>query len=122
MFSVSDSHELRMFTMQWLAILASIGALLCSAAHANHGVSDSCMMAYEDGGVPSLLTSLECFPWLFSSLQSSNSTKNCQFAMLQGRREYQEDRVVCDLDFKLPFSGDHGFFYAGIGLTSPFLD
>lgn len=111
MFSVYDFQDLKMFVIKWLAMLASIGALLCSVAHANHGVSDSCMMAYEEGGVPSVLNSPEC-PWLFSTLQSSNSAKDCQFATLQGRREYQEDRVVCNLDLKLPFAGVHGFFCA----------
>ncbi|XP_057800995.1 probable protein phosphatase 2C 51 [Salvia miltiorrhiza] len=101
------------FMIKWLAIFTSIRGLLCTVvAYANHGISLSCIMAYEEGGVRAVLNSPEC-PWLFSSVESSNSTKNCQFAMLQGRREYQEDRVVCNLDLELPFSGDPGFFYPG---------
>lgn len=73
-----------------VAVVASMGALLCALIYGNHGVS-----VYEEGGAPQFVFSAE----------SSNSTKNCYFAMLQGRREYQEDRVVCNLDLKLPFSG-----------------
>lgn len=80
------------FMIQRVAVVASMGALLCTLTYANHGSS---MMAYEEGGAPQFAFSAE----------SSNSTKNCQFATLQGRREYQEDRVVCNLDLKLPFSG-----------------
>ncbi|OIT30538.1 PREDICTED: probable protein phosphatase 2C 51 [Nicotiana attenuata] len=32
-------------------------------------------------------------------------TKNCHFASNKGRRAYQEDRITCDLDLKIPFFG-----------------
>nr|XP_009610323.1 putative protein phosphatase 2C 76 [Nicotiana tomentosiformis] len=32
-------------------------------------------------------------------------TKNCHFASNKGRRPYQEDRITCDLDLKIPFLG-----------------
>nr|XP_016481547.1 PREDICTED: putative protein phosphatase 2C 76 [Nicotiana tabacum] len=32
-------------------------------------------------------------------------TKSCHFASNKWRRSYQEDRITCDLDLKIPFSG-----------------
>jgi protein phosphatase 1K len=61
------------------------------------------MIDYDNGGAPAVYESQECPRWVLSngSLKNQN-IKNCQFATLQGRREYQEDRVVCNLDMKLP--------------------
>ncbi|KAK4376149.1 hypothetical protein RND71_006826 [Anisodus tanguticus] len=33
---------------------------------------------------------------------SSIPTQNCHFASIQGRRSYQEDRLTCNLDIKIP--------------------
>ncbi|KAL8530487.1 hypothetical protein ACS0TY_007506 [Phlomoides rotata] len=90
--------------MKGLAIFVSIE--LCTIVYAaDHGVTVSCMMAYEEGGAPAVFNSLECSHWGFST-ESTNSTKNCEFATRQGHRQYQEDRVTCNLDLKLPFSGE----------------
>lgn len=89
-----------------LAIVVYMELCLCSIVHAaDHGVTVSCMMAYEEGGAPAVFNSPECNHWAFSA-EYTNSTKNCEFATLQGHRQYQEDRVTCNLDLKLPFSGD----------------
>lgn len=77
--------------------------LFMKSIQSSHGLSVSCMMDYDNGGAPAVYESQECPRWVLSngSLQNQN-IKNCQFATLQGRREYQEDRVVCNLDMKLP--------------------
>ncbi|KAJ6412273.1 hypothetical protein OIU84_005353 [Salix udensis] len=77
--------------------------LFINAIQSSHGLSVSCMINYDNGGAPEVYESQECPQWVLSngSLQNQN-IKNCQFATLQGRREYQEDRVVCNLDMKLP--------------------
>ncbi|PIM98209.1 Serine/threonine protein phosphatase [Handroanthus impetiginosus] len=93
------------FMMEGLVIFVLIG-MLCAIPCGVYGVSVSCMMAYEEGGAPAVFSSLECPQWVLSAGYSENSTRNCQFAMLQGHREYQEDRVTCNLDMKLLFSGE----------------
>ncbi|KAG6776371.1 hypothetical protein POTOM_019877 [Populus tomentosa] len=77
--------------------------LFINSIQSSHGLSVSCMIDYDNGGAPAVYESQECPRWVLSngSLQNQN-IKNCQFATLQGRREYQEDRVVCNLDMKLP--------------------
>ncbi|KAL3849899.1 hypothetical protein ACJIZ3_011781 [Penstemon smallii] len=75
-----------------------------------------CIMAYE-GGYPAVFSSTE---WVFSAEYSQNSTKNCQFSTLQGRRDYQEDRVTCNLHMKLPFSGEDGAEEITIGIAAIF--
>ncbi|KAJ6773828.1 PROTEIN PHOSPHATASE 2C 51-RELATED [Salix purpurea] len=77
--------------------------LFINAIQSSYGLSVSCMIDYDNGGAPEVYESQECPQWVISngSLQNQN-IKNCQFATLQGRREYQEDRVVCNLDMKLP--------------------
>ena len=40
--------------------------------------------------------------WDLSTGSLQNKTVNCQFATFQGHREYQEDRIVCDLDMRIP--------------------
>ncbi|KAK4492510.1 hypothetical protein RD792_003321 [Penstemon davidsonii] len=76
-----------------------------------------CIMAYEEGGYPAVFSSTE---WVFSAENSHNSTKNCQFSTLQGRRDYQEDRVTCNLHMKLPFSGEDGAEEITIGIAAIF--
>ncbi|XP_042018406.1 probable protein phosphatase 2C 51 [Salvia splendens] len=114
---------LRMRLMiQWVATLTWL--FLCTAAayaNKNYGISLSLacmMMAYEEGGVSGVLDSPEC-PWLLpSSLHSSNSINDCHFATLQGRRDYQEDRLLCNLHFNLPFP--HGEGVPSIGVAAIF--
>ncbi|XP_073300289.1 probable protein phosphatase 2C 51 isoform X1 [Primulina huaijiensis] len=103
-----------------LANIACLGVLLCTIPFIAHGVSVSCMMAYEEGGAPAVFNSPECPQWFLSAESSQNSTKNCQFATLQGHREYQEDRITCDLDMKLPFSGKDVVEEVTVGVAAIF--
>lgn len=73
-------------------------------------VSSSCMTAYDDGGALAVLQSFECAAqWGFMVESLKNSTKNCEFASLQGHRKYQEDRVTCNLGIQIPLIGKNGF-------------
>ena len=65
----------------------------------SYGVSMSRMMANDEGGLS------ERSEWDLSTGSLQNKTVNCQFATFQGHREYQEDRIVCDLDMKIPHLG-----------------
>ena len=76
--------------------------ILFIAIPSSYGVSVSCMMAYDEGGISSVLESPECSEWVLSTGSLQNKTVNCQSATLQGRREYQEDRILCHLDLKIP--------------------
>mgnify|MGYP004708553769 FL=1 len=91
-----------------LAVALSLCAVVrcCSAHH----VSVACMMAYDEGGSPALFRSQECplREWTPSNGVSQNHpTANCGFAaaILQGRRNYQEDRIACNPAMKIPFLG-----------------
>ncbi|XAR61161.1 Phosphoprotein phosphatase [Bertholletia excelsa] len=82
-------------------ILALVGLFLSAISSAAPDVSVSCMMVYDEGGAPAVLESPECPHWKLYPL-SHNQTKNCQFAMLQGHRKYQEDRLACNLKLNIP--------------------
>ncbi|KAL6505156.1 hypothetical protein OROGR_024973 [Orobanche gracilis] len=93
------------FTMKSFVVVVFIGSFLSNILCVVHEVPVSCMMAYEEGGAPAVFRSPECPQWSLSTKSSKNSTRNCHSATLQGHREYQEDRVTCNLDMRLPFSG-----------------
>lgn len=75
----------------------------------SYGVSVSCMMAYDEGGISTVLESPECSEWVLSTESLQNKTLNCQSATLQGHRNYQEDRILCHLDMKIPRLGTLSF-------------
>ncbi|KAK6164636.1 hypothetical protein DH2020_001500 [Rehmannia glutinosa] len=108
------------FMMKGPVVVVFIGVFLCRVLYAVHEVSVSCMMAYEEGGAPAVYSSLECPQWVFSSKSSENLTRNCNFATNQGHREYQEDRVTCNLDMKLPFSGEGAVGGITVGIAAIF--
>ena len=73
----------------WLAIFVIL-------VPSSYGVSMSRMMANDEGGLS------ERSEWDLSTESLQNKTVNCQFATFLGHREYQEDRIVCDLDMRIP--------------------
>lgn len=82
-------------------------AISCIVVDGVVSVSVSCMMAYDEGGAPAVLHTPECTShWVLNTLSLQNQTANCQFATLQGRREYQEDHIACNLDMNIPFLGN----------------
>lgn len=91
-------------TKRFEIVLLVVGLFLCAISCAVPEVSVSCMMAYDEGSAPAVLESPECPQWSLSS-RSHNGTGNCQFATLQGHRDYQEDRITCDLEMNIHFLG-----------------
>ncbi|GMP90889.1 hypothetical protein CsSME_00041821 [Camellia sinensis var. sinensis] len=77
------------------------------------------MMVYDEGGASAVLESPECPQWHLST-QSQNQTGNCQFATLQGHREYQEDRITCNLEMNIPFLGKDGPKEVFVGVAAVF--
>ncbi|MCE2055950.1 hypothetical protein HAX54_043789 [Datura stramonium] len=56
-----------------------------------------------------------------NATMSSVPIQNCHFASIQGRRSYQEDRVTCDLDLKIPLSGrNDGLEEVNVGVVAVF--
>ncbi|KAK3003296.1 hypothetical protein RJ639_018520 [Escallonia herrerae] len=76
---------------------AFIGILLVLVSSSTtHGqVTVACMKAYEEGSAPAIFRSPECPQWHLID----NQIADCQYATLQGYREYLKDRVTCDLNF-----------------------
>ncbi|CAK9143756.1 unnamed protein product [Ilex paraguariensis] len=106
--------------MKGFKVAVTLGLFLCAISSAVHGVSVSCMMAYDEGGVPAVFQSPECLKWLLLVEAHQNQTDNCQFATLQGHREYQEDFVTCNLDMKIPIPGKYGPEKVTVGLAAVF--
>lgn len=96
-----------------------IALLLAITSYAADEISVSCLKVYEEGGAPAVLESRECPQWCPSSL-SQDRAQNCQFSTLQGRREYQEDRVTCNLQLKVAVTGKDGPKEEEIGVAAIF--
>ncbi|CAI9107764.1 OLC1v1007202C1 [Oldenlandia corymbosa var. corymbosa] len=93
------------FAVMVFALLLALLCLieLCSALE----VSVACMIDYDSGGARSVFLSPECPQWEWVRLIHSpreNTTSNCDFASatIQGHRNYQEDRIVCNSALKIP--------------------
>ncbi|KAK7840656.1 putative protein phosphatase 2c 51 [Quercus suber] len=91
----------------WLAIFVIL-------IPSSYGVYMTRMMANEEGGLS------ERSEWDLSTGSLQNKTVNCQFATFQGHREYQEDRIVCDLDMKIPHLGKNGLGEGTVGVMAVF--
>ncbi|KAL2535690.1 Protein phosphatase 2C family protein [Forsythia ovata] len=112
--------------MEKFQIAAFLGVFLGAIRCLAYGISVSCMMAYEEGGAPAVFSSPECPQWVLAAESSRNSSRNCHFATFQGRREYQEDRITCNLDMKIPYkhktlrAGKNGPEEATVGIAAVF--
>ncbi|KAL5729948.1 protein-serine/threonine phosphatase [Ranunculus cassubicifolius] len=58
---------------------------------------------YKTGGASAVFQSSACPQWNLGENTHSHSNSNSY--MLQGRRNYQEDRTLCHLDLRIPFPG-----------------
>ncbi|KAA8550823.1 hypothetical protein F0562_002507 [Nyssa sinensis] len=105
-----EHNSITKLMMEGLQIVALLGLFLSaiSSVIATHEVSVSCMMVYDEGGASAVFGSPECPHWVLSTESLRNQTGNCQFATLQGHREYQEDRITCNLEMKMPFLDKNG--------------
>ncbi|XP_019264226.1 PREDICTED: probable protein phosphatase 2C 51 isoform X5 [Nicotiana attenuata] len=105
------------FTMEGEKVALLFGAFLCLSYA--YEVSVSCMMAYDEGGASAVFSSPECPQWVFSAA-IQNGTDNCLVATHQGRRKYQEDRVICYPRVTLPVLGEDGPNEASLGIAAVF--
>ncbi|GFZ04345.1 kinase superfamily protein [Actinidia rufa] len=96
-------------------VLLLLGVFMCVIPF-SYGLSESCMMVYDEGRAPAVLRSPECPDWVLSA----ESRLNCQFSTTQGRRRYQEDHISCNLDMKIPLSGENGPKNINVGVVAVF--
>ncbi|XP_027935639.1 uncharacterized protein LOC114190798 isoform X2 [Vigna unguiculata] len=86
-----------------------------------HAESSTCLTVYKNGGAPAVFQSPKCPLWKLSDYDSiPKSTARCQIAMLQGRRESQEDRALCVLDVRIPFPGVNGIKEVAVDIVAVF--
>ncbi|XP_057514965.1 putative protein phosphatase 2C 76 isoform X2 [Actinidia eriantha] len=96
-------------------VLLLLGVFMCVIPF-SYGLSESCMMVYDEGRAPAVLRSPECPDWVLSA----ESRLNCQFSTTQGRRRYQEDHISCNLNMKIPLSGENGPKNINVGVVAVF--
>ena len=58
-----------------------------------------------EGGASAVVNSPKGPRWELSDHLPPPRNPKGQFAVRQGRRPYQEDRVICALDIRIPFPG-----------------
>lgn len=72
-----------------------------------NGESSTCLTVYKEGGAPAVFQSPKCPRWKLpeygSNRRSRSPVATCQVALHQGRRRAQEDRLICNLDVRVPF-------------------
>lgn len=100
-------------------IAVVIALLLFVTSYATNEISESCMKIYLEGDAPAVLELPECHQWSPLSLPPHRD-QNCQFSTFQGRREYQEDRVTCDLQLNVTVIGKDGPKEVEIGVAAIF--
>lgn len=96
--------------MNEIKIVSLLLGLFVVGVGSSYRVSVSCMMVYDEGGAAAVFRSPACPDWI----PIQNQTLNCQFATMQGWREYQEDRISCDLVMKIPFLGINSIFLSSL--------
>lgn len=85
---------------QILALCLFLSIINCSSAE-----SSTCLMVYKEGGAPAVFKSPKCPRWKLSDHRFPPENSRCHFAVHQGRRKSQEDRIICALDLRIPFPG-----------------
>ncbi|KAL1825969.1 hypothetical protein DCAR_0314168 [Daucus carota subsp. sativus] len=89
-----------------------------------NGESSTCLTVYNEGGAPAVFQSPKCPRWKLpeygSSRRSRSPVATCQVALHQGRRKAQEDRLVCNLDVRIPFPGPAGITEVAVGVAAIF--
>ncbi|XP_059625917.1 probable protein phosphatase 2C 51 isoform X2 [Cornus florida] len=118
--SLQKDNSITKLMMKRLNIVVLLVLLLSAISSATQEVSVSCMMLYDEGGAPAVFESPECSQWVISPESLRNQAANCQFATLQGHREYQEDRIACNLEMKIPFVGKNGTKEVMVGIAAIF--
>ncbi|KAK7393502.1 hypothetical protein VNO78_22060 [Psophocarpus tetragonolobus] len=99
----------------------ALGFLLCATIPFVHAESSTCLTVYKNGGAPAVFLSPKCPRWKLSGYDSPpKTTARCQIAMLQGRRNAQEDRALCVLDVRIPFPDANGIKEVAVGVVAVF--
>ncbi|KAH7838354.1 hypothetical protein Vadar_025327 [Vaccinium darrowii] len=106
--------------MGGLKVVFLVLGVLMFAIPCSYGVSVACMAVYDEGGAPAVFKSPECHDWVLSAKAGHNETMNCQFESTKGRRRYQEDRISCNLDMKIPLLGENGLEDVRVGVVAVF--
>lgn len=105
--------------MEGFKLQLLVYGVLLAVTTRSEAETSTCLTLYKEGGAPAVFQSPKCPRWKLSNYASrSPSTARCQSAMLQGRRNSQEDRTLCALDLRFPFPGTaiYLFFYVSINL------
>uniref|UniRef100_A0A1J3K1H9 PPM-type phosphatase domain-containing protein n=1 Tax=Noccaea caerulescens TaxID=107243 RepID=A0A1J3K1H9_NOCCA len=87
------------------------------------GESSTCLTIYKEGGAPAVFQSPKCPRWNlrnWGSRTRSSGGGRCHTAAIQGRRKYQEDRLLCALDLRIPFPGKSGTRDVMVGIAAVF--
>ncbi|VVB06715.1 unnamed protein product [Arabis nemorensis] len=86
------------------------------------GESLTCLTVYKEGGAPAVFQSPKCPRWNLHNWGSPthNGGGRCHTAAIQGRRKYQEDRVLCAFDLRIPFPGKSGTKDVLVGIAAVF--
>ncbi|XP_024013006.1 probable protein phosphatase 2C 51 isoform X2 [Eutrema salsugineum] len=88
------------------------------------GESSTCLTVYKEGGAPAVFQSPKCPRWNLQNWGSRSRTRSggarCHAAAIQGRRKYQEDRLLCALDLRIPFPGKTGTKDVLVGIAAVF--
>ncbi|TQD93934.1 hypothetical protein C1H46_020438, partial [Malus baccata] len=87
------------------------------------GESSTCLTLYEHGGAPAVFESQEWLQWRHSDgyASHSRSMSSCETAVLEDRTRPLEDRILCALNVRIPFSGnDGGIEEVRVGIVAVF--
>lgn len=86
------------------------------------GESSTCLAVYKEGGAPAVFQSPKCPRWNLQNWgsRSQSGGGRCHTAAIQGRRHYQEDRLLCALDLRIPFPSMKHFYFLCTSLVRPF--
>ncbi|XP_061338124.1 uncharacterized protein LOC133284991 isoform X2 [Gastrolobium bilobum] len=102
-------------------LLFALGFLLSATIPFSRGESSTCLTVYKNGGAPAVFQSPKCPRWKLTDYDSPpQTTARCQSAMLQGRRNSQEDRTLCVLDVRIPFPDAFGIKEVAVGIVAVF--
>ncbi|KAG8376128.1 hypothetical protein BUALT_Bualt09G0031100 [Buddleja alternifolia] len=113
-----EGHKILLLVLG--VILCAISSCSCSCSCSSLGIG-----ATEGAGSPSFTLSPEVLDRIINRAVKTNIslddiTMNCQFSTMKGRRQYQEDRIFCNLDNVIPFHGYLGSKMVKVGVVAVF--
>ncbi|XP_023638549.1 uncharacterized protein LOC17887207 isoform X2 [Capsella rubella] len=105
--------------------LLNLGFLVSLLANHCGGESSTCLAVYKEGGAPGVFQSPKCprwnlHNWGWGASRTQSASGPCHTAAIQGRRNYQEDRLLCALDLRIPFPRKSGTKDVLVGIAAVF--